>query len=433
MSANDESASNPFVALLGAKLKTKDASGTIVDGDTAAITAGKTVGLYFSAHWCGPCRGFTPELANAYMGMQSLNKPFEIVFVSSDKDESAFNEYYGEMPWKALPYTERDLKASLSKKYKVQGIPTLVIVGEDGKTITKDGRSAITEDPTGKNFPWNPPSIKECLGTDFLNGDGKTVTLDELAGKNIGIYFSAHWCPPCRGFTPELVKTYNKLKEANKNFEIIFASSDRDEKAFNEYFKEMPWLALPYADRERKERLSKVFNVEGIPTFVMLDADLNVINAGARAAVGADPEGENFPWAPKPVNNFSDDGPGDINDYPGVCVMASKLSKDEKVRLADNLNSIACKYRDEAKAEGRDPDYIFFTGSNEGVGERVLQMAKVDPANIEAGKVQLILMDIPDNGGYYVGEQVAMADVAAAVETFLGAYVAKALERQQLS
>ena len=60
-------------------------------------------------------------------------------------------------------------------------------------------------------------------------------------------------------------------------------------------------------------------------------------------------------------------------------------------------------------------------------------MTKVEPANIEAGKVQLILMDIPDNGGYYVGEQVAMADVAAAVETFLGAHVAKALERQQLS
>lgn len=433
MSANAASAANPFVALLGPKLKTKDAAGAIVDGDTADITAGKTIGLYFSAHWCGPCRNFTPSLAEAYMSMQSLNKLFEIVFVSSDRDEKSFSEYYGEMPWKALPFDNRDLKASLSKKYKVQGIPTLVIVGEDGKTITTDGRSAISGDPDGKNFPWVPPTIKEALGNEFVGGDGKTVTLDALAGKYIGIYFSAHWCPPCRGFTPELIKTYKKLKEENKNFEIIFASSDRDEAAFNEYFGEMPWLSLPYADRARKESLSKVFGVDGIPTFVVLDPDLNIVNGGARAAVSADPDGKKFPWAPKPVNDFSDDGPGDINDCPGICVMGSKLTKDEKEKIAADLNGIACKYRDEAKAEDRDQDFIFFTGSNDGVGERILQMTQVNAANIAAGKVQLVLLDIPDNGGYYVGEQVAMGDVASAVETFIGAYTAKALERKQLS
>lgn len=433
MSASAETAANPFVALLGPTLKTKGAAGAIVDGDTASITAGKTVALYFSAHWCGPCRGFTPQLAEAYMNMQSLNKPFEIVFVSSDRDEKSFNEYYGEMPWKALPYADRDLKSSLSKKYKVQGIPTLVIVGEDGKTITKDGRKAISEDPNGKNFPWKPPTIKDSLGNEFVDGAGKTVTLDGLARKNIGIYFSAHWCPPCREFTPELVKTYNKLKAENKNFEIIFASSDRDEAAFKEYFGEMPWLALPYAERDRKERLSNAFNVSGIPAFVMLDADLNVINAAARAAVSADPDGGNFPWAPKPVNDFSDDGPGEINDYPCICVMASKLTKDEKKQISASLNGIACKYRDEAKAEDRDQDILFFTGSNEGVGARVMAMAHVKPKSIAAGKAQLILMDIPDNGGYYVGEQVALSDVANAVETFIGAYMAKALERKQLS
>merc|ERR1711898_2903 len=124
--------------------------------------------------------------------------------------------------------------------------------------------------------------IKEALAGDLVDGSGSTVSLDSLSGKKIGIYFSAHWCGPCRGFTPKLVETYKKVKASNPGFEIIFASSDRDEAAFKEYFGEMPWLALPFADRERKERLSKVFNVSGIPTFVMLDADLNVINAGAR-------------------------------------------------------------------------------------------------------------------------------------------------------
>merc|ERR1712007_1340 len=33
----------------------------------------------------------------------------------------------------------------------------------------------------------------------------------------------------------------------------------------------MPWLALPYADRERKESLSSKFKVQGIPTVEILD------------------------------------------------------------------------------------------------------------------------------------------------------------------
>ena len=69
-------------------------------------------------------------------------------------------------------------------------------------------------------------------------------------------------CPPCRGFTPELVSTYNKVKEAGKNFEIIFVSSDRDEGGFKEYWGSMPWLAIPFGDK-RKNLLSDHFEVEG--------------------------------------------------------------------------------------------------------------------------------------------------------------------------
>ena len=91
---------------------------------TSSALDGKTaVGIYFSAHWCGPCRGFTPKLAEAYKGLVAAGKSLEIVFVSSDRDEKSFEEYYAEQPWLALPYSERSLKAKLSKKYKVRGIP----------------------------------------------------------------------------------------------------------------------------------------------------------------------------------------------------------------------------------------------------------------------------------------------------------------------
>lgn len=60
--------------------------------------------------------------------------------------------------------------------------------------------------------------------------------------------FRAHWCPPCRKFTPMLAKLYQDLNdEKKKKFEIVFVSSDEDEPSFKEYFQTMPWKALPYA------------------------------------------------------------------------------------------------------------------------------------------------------------------------------------------
>ena len=52
---------------------------------------------------------------------QAGDKKFDIVFISSDKDEAAFNAYFGgEHPWLALPFGDRARKAELSKKFKVR-------------------------------------------------------------------------------------------------------------------------------------------------------------------------------------------------------------------------------------------------------------------------------------------------------------------------
>merc|ERR1711988_384788 len=113
------------------------------------------------------------------------------------------------------------------------------------------------------SYPWTPKTFGQIMeGTELMKGDGDSVEHGELDGKILAIYFSAHWCPPCRGFTPQLVETYKKLQAQGKPFEIIFASSDRDMAAFTEYFAEMPWLAIPQGDA-RKNDLSKLFGVEG--------------------------------------------------------------------------------------------------------------------------------------------------------------------------
>eukprot|EP00301_Raphidiophrys_heterophryoidea_P026072 c8902_g1_i1.p1 GENE.c8902_g1_i1~~c8902_g1_i1.p1 ORF type:complete len:458 (+),score=135.90 c8902_g1_i1:115-1374(+) len=373
------------------------------DGKTVstneALADKDAIGIYFSAHWCPPCRGFTPQLATSYKEIVQ-NKKFEIVFVSSDHDDKAFEEYHHEMPWLAVPFEDKQTAKLLNKKFKVQGIPTFVIVDGKGETITTEGRGAISKDPHGQKFPWVPPTLMDSLGDKLVHKDGSEVSVKSVfeSSDAVGIYFSAHWCPPCRGFTPNLVNTYNSIKEAGKhNFEVIFVSSDKDKQSFDEYFGEMPWLALPYEDRDRKGELSEVFGVEGIPTFVIVDKNGKTINASARGCVSSDPQGLEFPWAPKPVNPIS--SPDGINETPSVVLFVEKADEQTKTLLHDALTSIATETIGAAKAKGEDASLLFFWANEEsGVGSRVRQLASAGEATSEA---QVVILDIPDDGGLY--------------------------------
>lgn len=439
-----------FEALFGEKLQGKDG-----EVETKTALEGKTVGIYFSAHWCPPCRGFTPKLAEFYTA-NLKEKGMEIVFVSSDRDEDAFKEYFGEQPWLALPYSNRDGKATLSKKFKVQGIPSFIILDSDGTTITKDGRSKVMGDPEGKDFPWKPKAWADVIGSEFLKGS-ETVDGEALKGKTIGIYFSAHWCPPCRGFTPKLCELYKKCKEKELPFEIIFSTGDRDEESFKSYYQEMQdaggnWLAIPYPDSKRRADLDSLFEVSGIPTFVIVDENGKVINANARGAVSSDPEANNFPWAPPLVGDLA--APEGIDENTAIAVFAEALLPAQQDTVVKQLEPLAKKYKDEAGDD--DPKYIFFVAKNgEGPVPRVRELCKLGVAatlsqssvatkgeqspvglvrsisnELAPPMAQMVLLDIPDNGGFYVAE---IAEVTTeAVESFIADYEAKKLERKQL-
>jgi nucleoredoxin len=113
----------------------------------------------------------------------------------------------------------------------------------------------------------------------------RPISPESLSGKIIGLYFSAHWCPPCRGFTPKLAEKYRSLLESNRPIEIIFISSDSSEAEGLEYFNEMPWKMLDYSRRQEKERLSTAYSVRGIPSLVLLDESLDLITLNGRDAL----------------------------------------------------------------------------------------------------------------------------------------------------
>ena len=105
--------------------------------------------------------------------------------------------------------------------------------------------------------------MEALFGPELITKSGLQPTADVLGGKTaVGIYFSAHWCPPCREFTPKLGTAYEQHLKA-KGLEIVFISSDRDQEGFDGYFAEHAWrLAVPYTDRAAKDRLCKKYKVK---------------------------------------------------------------------------------------------------------------------------------------------------------------------------
>ena len=117
----------------------------------------------------------------------------------------------------------------------------------------------------------------------------------------IGIYFSAHWCPPCRRFTPMLATCYEEWKKDEKIIEIIFASFDRSDDEFTQYYKEMPWLAIPRSESSSIAELKKLYGANSIPRLIILDKTGKIIDSSAQETVYNENEDAILKWTKKEV------------------------------------------------------------------------------------------------------------------------------------
>lgn len=414
----EQEQTNCWVDLLGPNLLNQE--GTV---STADALKGKYVALYFSAHWCGPCRGFTPRLAEQYEKILAMDKNWEVVFCSSDSDDASFKSYFKDMPWLALPYSERDLKASLGNKYGVRGIPTLVLLDMEAGLITTGGRSKVMDADT---FPWLPIPFEDCF---------KNVTADDfdITKGTKALYFSAHWCGPCRNFTPNLKKVYETLKAEGKDFEVVFVTSDRTNEQFDEYFAEMPWAAIPFDNKSEISSLEEKFDVNGIPALAVLQ-DGKLLNPSAvgtvRGAAGepfdATKAAAAFPWKKEAVQELTMSTSSDLNSVPCVILFQDGLDADVQKANAAFLQNAAISDL-EAELSGGERKMAYYTHNEE--HERITKLLKGMMSEVNAGNCMIIL-HFGGQGAYYVA---ALPQSEDDVNKFVADFHAGKLERKQAS
>ncbi|KAL8218413.1 hypothetical protein R6Q57_021786 [Mikania cordata] len=310
----------------------------------------KTVGIYFSANWYPQCQSFTKLLIQVYNQIQAKKESkFEIIFVSSDEDLNAFNDFYQSyMPWLAIPFSDLETKKALNKRFDVDGIPCLIILQPDDDNdvnLLHDGVELIYRYGVDV-YPFTNERLDELLRIEKENDEHQTllnlltnhdrdfvlahsgskeISVSSLIGKTTGLYFSAQWCLPGHKFTPKLISIYDKIKqnitrqeltEEQEDFEIIYVSSDHNELEFNSSISVMPWLALPFGDSTIKN-LTKYFDIRGIPSLVILGPNGKTVTKNGRSLINLYEE-EAYPFTEARVGVLEKQIDEDAKNLPSV-------------------------------------------------------------------------------------------------------------------
>jgi thiol-disulfide isomerase/thioredoxin len=145
----------------------------------------------------------------------------------------------------------------------------------------------------------NDPKTKEVLTTNYNNTlavepgkpsptfnyenqKGGTTSLESLKGKYVYIDVWATWCGPCRQEIPSLEKVEEQFKGRNIVFVSISVDNSKDREKWSKLVTEKKMSGIQLlADKEFDSKFIKEYNIQGIPRFILIDANGNIVNAKA--------------------------------------------------------------------------------------------------------------------------------------------------------
>ena len=125
---------------------------------------------------------------------------------------------------------------------------------------------------TARELLDNPRRAREnYVPSDFslVTKDGEYLTPDDVKGKVVLLDFWASWCKPCEASLPTL--QHLSKKYGKEQFRLISISVDSNEQAWKQFTvsHHMDW---PQA-LDRDGKLRRMFNVQPIPTYLLIDQE----------------------------------------------------------------------------------------------------------------------------------------------------------------
>jgi thiol-disulfide isomerase/thioredoxin len=129
------------------------------------------------------------------------------------------------------------------------------------------------------------PLAKGKVAPDFeeLKTDGKSkMKLSDLKGKVVLIDFWASWCGPCRKENPNVVKTFEKYKDAG--FTVMSVSLDSDKVKWLEAIQKdgLVWPNHVSDLGGWQSKVARLYGVGSIPLTILLDKEGKIIATNLR-------------------------------------------------------------------------------------------------------------------------------------------------------
>lgn len=173
----------------------------------------------------------------------------------------------------------------------------------------------------------------------------------------------------------------------------------------------MSFCAFSFQEREAKAALSSRFKIRGIPSLLMLspeeDGERSVINSNVRGIIEHGDYLSDFPFYPKRYGDLGSTS-DDINSVRCVVVFAEGGDDEEQEDIQEALQ-MACKNSPD------DTLRYFWVCAESQISSVVRQAVKLGPITDE---VKMVLLDIPDQGSYYVSDakEIALGSIQEFVE-----------------
>ena len=117
---------------------------------------------------------------------------------------------------------------------------------------------------------------------DGTTREGQSVSLSDLKGQNVYVDVWATWCGPCIAEIPSLKEIEHDYE--NKNIEFISISIDnqKDKEKWMKFIDDRSLGGTQlFADGDWNSTVVNAYNIKGIPRFILIDENGNIVKADA--------------------------------------------------------------------------------------------------------------------------------------------------------